>query len=41
MKTGNILYLDAGPDLQRVLEGVEQAGGKIIKSKNHLSDTLG
>ena len=40
-QTGNILYLNAGPDLQGVLDKVAQAGGKIVKPKNHISDTFG
>lgn len=40
-KTGNILYLNANPDLQVSLEKVEKAGGKIIKSKEHISDAFG
>ncbi|MCW3119039.1 MAG: bleomycin resistance protein [Chitinophagaceae bacterium] len=40
-QTGNILYLNAGPDLQQVLDKVESAGGKIVKGKNHISDAFG
>ena len=39
--SGNILYLNANPNLQTVLEKVEQAGGKIIKSKTRISDDFG
>lgn len=40
-QTGNILYLNANPNLQNVLEKVEQAGGKTIKPKTHISDAFG
>ncbi|MDB5156622.1 MAG: bleomycin resistance protein [Mucilaginibacter sp.] len=40
-QTGNVLYLNAGPDLQEVLDKVVPAGGKILKAKNHISDNFG
>jgi predicted enzyme related to lactoylglutathione lyase len=40
-QTGNVLYLNANPNLQTVLEKVEQSGGTIIKSKTHISDEFG
>lgn len=39
--TGNIIYLNANPDLQMALDKVEQAGGKIIKPKTHISEGFG
>jgi uncharacterized protein len=40
-QTGSILYLNANPDLQNILEKVEPEGGKIIKSKTRISDEFG
>jgi predicted enzyme related to lactoylglutathione lyase len=40
-QSGNILYLNANPDLQTVLDKVEQAGGKIMKAKTHISNDFG
>ena len=39
--SGNILYLNANPNLQTVLDKTEQAGGKIIKPKTHISADFG
>lgn len=38
---GNILYLNANPDMQIVLDKVENAGGKISRTKTHISDDFG
>jgi uncharacterized protein len=40
-QSGNILYLNANPDLQTVLDKVEQVGGKIMKAKTHISNDFG
>ena len=40
-QTGNILYLNANPDMQIVLDKVENAGGKISRAKTHISDDFG
>lgn len=40
-QTGNILYLNANPNLQTVLDKVEQAGGKIGRAKTHISEDFG
>lgn len=38
---GNILYLNANPDMQIILDKVEHAGGKISRAKTHISDDFG
>lgn len=35
------VYLDASPDLNLVLNKVENAGGKILKSKTEIAPGLG
>jgi predicted enzyme related to lactoylglutathione lyase len=35
-KTGSIVYLNANPDLQNVLNRIEQAGGKITMPKTSI-----
>lgn len=39
--TGSIIYLNANPDLQLVLDRVEKAGGKIAMPKTKISDDIG
>ena len=34
--TGSIIYLNANPDLQKVLERIEKAGGKITMPKTSI-----
>ena len=38
---GVLIYLQAGEDLQPVLERVEPAGGKILKAKELISEEIG
>jgi len=38
---GPTVYLDAGPDLQEVLDRVEGAGGKIVQAKKQISPAHG
>jgi predicted enzyme related to lactoylglutathione lyase len=38
-KEGSLIYLNCQPDLQPVLERVENAGGNIIKPKSKISET--
>lgn len=38
---GTIVYLDAGPDLQIILDRMEKAGGKIIQNKKQISKEYG
>jgi predicted enzyme related to lactoylglutathione lyase len=38
---GALVYLNANPDVQLVLDRVEAAGGKIIVPKTHISDQIG
>jgi uncharacterized protein len=38
---GMVIYLNANPDLQTVLDLVEDAGGKIIMPKTEISSELG
>lgn len=38
---GPLIYLNANPDVQQVLDKVEAAGGKIIVPKTHISDDKG
>ena len=39
--SGLLVYLDASPDLNLVLNKVENAGGKILKSKREIAPGLG
>lgn len=39
--SGNIIYLNANPDMHAVLDKVEQAGGKILKVKTKISKDFG
>ncbi len=38
---GPLVYLNANPDVQHVLDKIEEAGGKIIVPKTHISDDIG
>ncbi|MFA8435371.1 MAG: VOC family protein [Marinifilaceae bacterium] len=38
---GPLVYMDAGPDLQNVLDRVEEAGGKVIVPKKLISEEHG
>ncbi|MBD0333650.1 MAG: VOC family protein [Chitinophagaceae bacterium] len=38
---GVLIYLNANPDVQNVLNKVEAAGGKIIVPKTHISEEYG
>jgi predicted enzyme related to lactoylglutathione lyase len=38
---GCIVYLNGNPDLQKVLDKVEQAGGQIVMPKTKISDEVG
>jgi uncharacterized protein len=38
---GPLLYLNANPDVQIILDRVEQAGGKILVPKTPISDEFG
>ena len=38
---GPLIYLNANPDVQLVLDRVEKAGGKILVQKTHISDEYG
>jgi hypothetical protein len=38
---GPLIYLDANPDVQIVLDKVEEAGGKVIVPKTNISDDYG
>lgn len=38
---GSLVYLNANPDLQAVLDRVEQSGGKILQQKTNISDDYG
>lgn len=38
---GPLIYLNANPDLQRVLDKVEAAGGRITKPKTQISPEYG
>jgi predicted enzyme related to lactoylglutathione lyase len=40
-ENGPIVYLNANPDVQIVLDRVEDAGGSILLAKRHVSDTFG
>lgn len=39
--TGTIVYLNGNPDLQIVLDRIEEAGGKILMPKTKISDDIG
>lgn len=38
---GTLVYLNANPDVQFVLDRVEAAGGKIVVPKTHIGDDIG
>ena len=38
---GTVVYMNANPDLQLVLDRIEAAGGKIIQSKKQISPEYG
>jgi predicted enzyme related to lactoylglutathione lyase len=38
---GPLIYLNANPDVQNVLDKIEAAGGKIIVPKTHISPEYG
>jgi uncharacterized protein len=38
---GSIIYLNANPDLQLVLDRIEKAGGKIVMPKTKISEEIG
>ncbi len=38
---GTIVYLNANPDLQTVLDRVEKSGGKVAMPKTKISDDIG
>lgn len=40
-KTGSLIYLNANPDLQLVLEKVEVNGGKVLMPKSLISEHWG
>ncbi len=39
--TGTLVYLNANPDLQQVLERVEKTGGKVIREKTGIGEEHG
>ncbi len=39
--TGSVVYLNANPDLQNILNRVEQAGGKIAMPKTMIDENSG
>lgn len=38
---GPLVYLNANPDLTKVLEKVDEAGGEIISEKKQISEQMG
>jgi uncharacterized protein len=38
---GALVYLNANPDLQQVLNRVEKAGGKVTMPKTHIGENIG
>jgi hypothetical protein len=40
-KNGALLYLNGNPDLQIVLDRIEQAGGKVVMPKTEISPEYG
>jgi hypothetical protein len=38
---GPLVYLNANPDIDKVLERIEKNGGKIFKQKTHISEEYG
>lgn len=38
---GALVYLNANPDLNTVLNRIEKAGGKVLMGKTHISDEMG
>lgn len=40
-REGTLVYISANPDLQKVLDNVEQNGGEIVQKKTIISDEYG
>lgn len=38
---GPLVYLNGNPDVQRVLDKVQAAGGQVLVPKTHISDDIG
>jgi len=38
---GVVIYLDANPDLDKVLNKIESAGGEVLQTKKQISDEFG
>lgn len=38
---GSVIYLNANPDMQPVLDRIESAGGKVLMPKTKISDDIG
>jgi predicted enzyme related to lactoylglutathione lyase len=38
---GSIIYLNANPDMQPVLDRIEAAGGKVLMPKTKITDDIG
>lgn len=40
-KTGTFVYLNGNPDLQKVLDRVKIAGGKVVREKTNIGEGFG
>lgn len=38
---GAVIYLNANPDIQKVIDRVEKANGKVVMTKTHISPEIG
>jgi predicted enzyme related to lactoylglutathione lyase len=38
---GSVIYLNANPSIQEVIDRIEPAGGKILMPKTHISEDVG
>lgn len=38
---GSVIYLNANPDMQAVIDKIEPAGGKVLMPKIHISEDIG
>ena len=39
--TGAVIYLNGNPNLQHIVDRIEQAGGKVQMPKTHITDEIG
>src|SRR5437016_5243946 len=40
-KNGSVIYLNANPSIQKVIDRIEKAGGKVVMPKTQISPEIG